>query len=151
MKRKNQNEKKHPGEINMVEKDPLKAEIRFCMCFPDVYEIGMSHLGIQILYDMLNLREDIYCERVYSPWVDLDKIMREQDIPLFQPPGGHSKPQTPVSKRLQRTATSQASPASSPQPPASQSPPNARPPKAPIKGLFHTMKETAWLEMEVFL
>ena len=71
------------GEINMVEKDPLKAEIRFCMCFPDVYEIGMSHLGIQILYDMLNLREDIYCERVYSPWVDLDKIMREQDIPLF--------------------------------------------------------------------
>ena len=53
------------------------------MCFPDVYEIGMSHLGIQILYDMFNTREDIYCERVYSPWVDLDKIMREQKIPLF--------------------------------------------------------------------
>ena len=66
------------GEINMIKKDPSKVDIRFCMCFPDVYEIGMSHLGIQILYDMFNLRDDIYCERVYSPWVDLDKIMREQ-------------------------------------------------------------------------
>ena len=71
------------GEINMVKKDPSKVDIRFCMCFPDVYEIGMSHLGIQILYDMFNTREDIYCERVYSPWVGLDKIMREQKIPLF--------------------------------------------------------------------
>lgn len=71
------------GEINMVVKDPRKVDIRFCMCFPDVYEIGMSHLGIQILYDMFNQREDIYCERVYSPWVDLDQIMREQHIPLF--------------------------------------------------------------------
>ena len=71
------------GEINMVKKDPSKVEIRFCMCFPDVYEIGMSHLGIQILYDMFNQREDVYCERVYSPWVDLDSIMREQKIPLF--------------------------------------------------------------------
>uniref|UniRef100_UPI003AB369DC TIGR03960 family B12-binding radical SAM protein n=1 Tax=Hungatella sp. TaxID=2613924 RepID=UPI003AB369DC len=53
------------------------------MCFPDVYEIGMSHLGMQILYDMFNRREDIYCERVYSPWTDLDKIMREKNIPLF--------------------------------------------------------------------
>lgn len=71
------------GEINMVKKDPNKVDIRFCMCFPDVYEIGMSHLGIQILYDMFNQREDIYCERVYSPWADLDKIMREKNIPLF--------------------------------------------------------------------
>lgn len=71
------------GEINMVKKDPRKVDIRFCMCFPDVYEIGMSHLGIQILYDMFNQRDDIYCERVYSPWVDLDQIMREQHIPLF--------------------------------------------------------------------
>lgn len=71
------------GEINMIKKDPSKVDIRFCMCFPDVYEIGMSHLGIQILYDMFNLREDIYCERVYSPWVDLDQIMREKKIPLF--------------------------------------------------------------------
>lgn len=71
------------NEINMVKKDLDKIDIRFAMCFPDVYEIGMSHLGIQILYDMFNKREDTYCERVYSPWVDLDKIMREQNIPLF--------------------------------------------------------------------
>ncbi len=71
------------GEVNMQVKDKNKAEIRFCMCFPDVYEIGMSHLGIQILYDILNRREDTYCERVYSPWVDMDKLMREKNIPLF--------------------------------------------------------------------
>lgn len=71
------------GEVNMIVKDPSKVDIRFCMCFPDVYEIGMSHLGIQILYDMFNRREDTYCERVYSPWVDLDKLMREKKIPLF--------------------------------------------------------------------
>lgn len=71
------------GEINMVQKDKSQVDIRFCMCFPDVYEIGMSHLGIQILYDMFNKRDDIYCERVYSPWCDLDKIMREKGIPLF--------------------------------------------------------------------
>ena len=64
-------------------KDKNKVDIRFAMCFPDVYEIGMSHLGIQILYDMFNQREDVWCERVYSPWTDLDKIMREQHIPLF--------------------------------------------------------------------
>lgn len=71
------------NEINMVKKDKDAVDIRFCMCFPDVYEIGMSHLGIQILYDMFNQREDVYCERVYSPWVDLDSIMREKNIPLF--------------------------------------------------------------------
>ena len=71
------------GEVNTVMKDSAKADIRFAMCFPDVYEIGMSHLGMQILYDMFNRREDIYCERVYSPWTDLDKIMREKNIPLF--------------------------------------------------------------------
>jgi len=71
------------NEINMVVKDPKKVDVRFCMCFPDVYEIGMSHLGIQILYDMFNQREDTYCERVYSPWPDLDQIMREKKIPLF--------------------------------------------------------------------
>jgi len=64
-------------------KDKEKVAIRFAMCFPDVYEIGMSHLGIQILYDMFNRREDTWCERVYSPWIDLDRIMREQHIPLF--------------------------------------------------------------------
>lgn len=71
------------NEINMVKKDPRSVEVRFCMCFPDVYEIGMSHLGIQILYDMFNKWEDTYCERVYSPWPDLDQIMRERKIPLF--------------------------------------------------------------------
>lgn len=71
------------NEINMVKKDPRSVEVRFCMCFPDVYEIGMSHLGIQILYDMFNKWEDTYCERVYSPWPDLDQIMRERNIPLF--------------------------------------------------------------------
>ncbi len=71
------------GEVNMVVKDPSQVDIRFAMCFPDVYEIGMSHLGIQILYDMFNHRKDTYCERVYSPWTDLDKIMRERKIPLF--------------------------------------------------------------------
>ena len=75
------------GEVNSVDKRKALAEgrirTRFCMCFPDVYEIGMSHLGIQILYHMLNSREDIWCERVYSPWTDLDPIMRERKIPLF--------------------------------------------------------------------
>ncbi|MEF9917233.1 MAG: TIGR03960 family B12-binding radical SAM protein [Lachnospiraceae bacterium] len=71
------------NEVNSVTKDPDKVDIRFCMCFPDVYEIGMSHLGIQILYDMFNRREDTWCERVYSPWVDLHAIMKEQQIPLF--------------------------------------------------------------------
>ena len=72
------------NEVNSVNKaDDPKVDIRFAMCFPDVYEIGMSHLGIQILYGMLNQWEDVWCERVYSPWVDLDKIMREKNIPLF--------------------------------------------------------------------
>ncbi len=71
------------NEVNSVMKDKDKIDIRFVMCFPDVYEIGMSHLGIQILYDMFNRREDVWCERVYSPWVDLDQIMREEQIPLF--------------------------------------------------------------------
>ena len=71
------------NEVNSVVKDKNKIDIRFCMCFPDVYEIGMSHLGIQILYDMFNQREDTWCERVYSPWPDLHKIMKEKNIPLF--------------------------------------------------------------------
>lgn len=71
------------GEINSIMKDRERVDIRFAMCFPDVYEIGMSHLGIQILYDMLNRFEDTWCERVYSPWMDLDEIMRREQIPLF--------------------------------------------------------------------
>ena len=71
------------GEVNSVMKDRDKVDIRFAMCFPDVYEIGMSHLGIQILYDMFNRMEGVWCERVYSPWTDLDAVMREEHIPLF--------------------------------------------------------------------
>lgn len=71
------------GEVNAVIKDKNQVDIRFAMCFPDLYEIGMSHLGIQIIYDMFNKRPDVWCERVYSPWLDLDKIMRERNIPLF--------------------------------------------------------------------
>ena len=71
------------GEPGAVMKNASEVEVRFAMCFPDVYEIGMSHLGIQILYDMFNRREDTWCERVYSPWVDLDRIMRRDHIPLF--------------------------------------------------------------------
>ena len=71
------------GEFNSVMKDKNKVDIRFAMCFPDVYEIGMSNLGMMILYNMFNEREDVWCERVFSPWMDLDKIMREEHIPLF--------------------------------------------------------------------
>ena len=71
------------NELNSIVKDKNKVDIRFAMCFPDVYEIGMSHLGIQILYDMFNKMDDVWCERVYSPWPDLHKIMKEEQIPLF--------------------------------------------------------------------
>ncbi len=71
------------NEVNSVVKDPEKVDIRFAMCFPDVYEIGMSHLGMQILYHMFNEREDTWCERVFSPWTDLDQVMRQENIPLF--------------------------------------------------------------------
>lgn len=71
------------NEVNAVMKNKDEVQVRFAMCFPDVYEIGMSHLGIQIIYDMLNQFEDVWCERVYSPWVDLDAIMRKEHIPLF--------------------------------------------------------------------
>ncbi len=69
------------GEPNSVMKDD--ADIRFVMCFPDVYEIGMSHIGMQILYGMFNSMPDVWCERLFSPWTDLDRIMRERNIPLF--------------------------------------------------------------------
>ena len=71
------------GEINEIIKEKEHMAVRFAICFPDVYEIGMSHLGIQIIYDMLNKFEDVWCERVYSPWPDLHKIMKSENIPLF--------------------------------------------------------------------
>ncbi len=70
-------------EYNAVIKRKEEVDVRFAMCFPDVYEIGMSHLGIQILYDMFNHMEGVWCERVYSPWLDLDAILRKEHIPLF--------------------------------------------------------------------
>ena len=71
------------GEVNAVMKNKEDVDIRFAMAFPDVYEIGMSNLGMMILYDMFNKRDDVWCERLFSPWTDLDKIMREKHIPLF--------------------------------------------------------------------
>lgn len=69
------------AEMNMVVKED--AEVRFALCFPDVYEIGMSHLGSRILYHVLNSRKDTYCERVYAPWPDMEKSLREANMPLF--------------------------------------------------------------------
>ncbi|MGN0385796.1 MAG: TIGR03960 family B12-binding radical SAM protein [Lachnospiraceae bacterium] len=71
------------GEVNSVVKNKDEVDMRIAFCFPDVYEIGMSHLGIQILYDMFNRFDGVWCERVYSPWTDLDAIMRKENIPLF--------------------------------------------------------------------
>ena len=71
------------GEVNSVMKDPKEVTTRVAFCFPDVYEIGMSNLGMMLLYNMFNKRPDVWCERVYSPWLDLDKLMREKNIPLF--------------------------------------------------------------------
>ena len=70
------------NEMHAVYKD-RNIPVRFAMCFPDVYEIGMSHLGIQILYELFNQREDTWCERVFSPWTDMDRLMREHGVPLF--------------------------------------------------------------------
>ena len=71
------------GEVGSIIKDKSKVDIRFAFCFPDTYEIGMSHLGMKILYSQFNEREDIWCERVFAPWIDFEKVMRENDIPLF--------------------------------------------------------------------
>ena len=71
------------GELNQVVKDPKSVDIRCAFCFPDVYEVGMSHLGTRILYHTLNLREDTYCERVFAPWPDMEKELRDNDIELY--------------------------------------------------------------------
>ncbi|MDP4143872.1 MAG: TIGR03960 family B12-binding radical SAM protein [Bacillota bacterium] len=71
------------GEFNSCIKDKNKVDIRFAFCFPDVYEVGMSHLGMKILYYVLNQREDTYCERVFAPWPDMEMQMRENNIPLY--------------------------------------------------------------------
>ncbi len=69
-------------EINSIRKDPAGARLNFCLAFPDVYEVGMSHLGIQILYHILNSKNGVACERVFAPWVDMEKVLREKGIPL---------------------------------------------------------------------
>lgn len=71
------------GEINSVIKNKEDVDIRFAFCFPDTYEIGMSHLGMKILYSQFNSREDIWCERVFAPWLDFEEVMRRENIPLF--------------------------------------------------------------------
>lgn len=65
------------GELGMVKKNPADVDIRFAFCFPDNYEVGMSHLGMKILYHLLNERADTYCERVFAPWPDMEEKMRE--------------------------------------------------------------------------
>ncbi|MED9821974.1 MAG: TIGR03960 family B12-binding radical SAM protein [Christensenellales bacterium] len=71
------------GEMNAVIKDPDSVAIRYAFAFPDVYEVGMSHLGSRILYDIINKREDALCERVFTPWVDMADLMRAEQVPLF--------------------------------------------------------------------
>ena len=71
------------GELNSVVKDKTKVDLRFAFCFPDTYEIGMSHLGMKILYSLINSRDNYWCERVFAPDTDMEKVMREQSIPLF--------------------------------------------------------------------
>lgn len=71
------------GELNSVVKDKDKVKLRYAFCFPDSYEIGMSHLGIKILYSIANEREDVWCERVFAPWHDMEEQMRKNNIPLY--------------------------------------------------------------------
>ena len=71
------------GEINAIHKDPLSAEVLFALAFPDVYEVGMSHLGSHILYHLLNQRPDVVCDRVYAPWIDMESLLRDIGLPLF--------------------------------------------------------------------
>lgn len=71
------------GELNSVVKDRSKVDVRFAFCFPDAYDVGMSHIGMKILYSLKNARENWWCERVFAPWVDFEELMRENDIPLY--------------------------------------------------------------------
>ena len=71
------------GELNSIIKDKTKVKLRYAFCFPDSYEIGMSHLGIKILYDCANARDDVWCERVFAPWHDMEALMRERKLPLY--------------------------------------------------------------------
>lgn len=69
-------------EINVIRKDPADINVKFCLAFPDVYEVGMSHLGIQILYHILNGKKGVACERAFAPWIDMEKVLKGKKIPL---------------------------------------------------------------------
>ena len=71
------------GELNSVIKDKSEVELRYAFCFPDTYEIGSSHLGMKILYSLVNAREDAWCERVFAPWTDMEQLMRENGVELY--------------------------------------------------------------------
>ena len=71
------------GEVNIVKKDLDKMDVKFAFCFPDTYEVGMSHLGMKILYSLINAQENMCCERVFAPWVDMEEQMRAHGIPLY--------------------------------------------------------------------
>lgn len=71
------------GEVNSIKKDLSCVDVKVCLCFPDVYEVGMSHFGLRILYDLINRRPDYAAERVFSPWVDMEEKLRSEGIPLF--------------------------------------------------------------------
>ena len=78
------------GELNSVVKDKTQVKLRYAFCFPDTYEIGMSHLGMKILYSIANERKDIWCERVFAPWHDMEEQMRKHSIPLYALESGDS-------------------------------------------------------------
>ena len=71
------------GEVGQIMKDKSKIDVRFAFCFPDIYDVGMSHLGMKILYSLMNARENYWCERVFAPWTDMEEIMRREGIPLY--------------------------------------------------------------------
>lgn len=71
------------GELNSFSKDKNSVDIRLAFCFPDVYEVGMSHLGTKILYYTLNQRKDTFCERAFAPWPDMEDLMRKNNIPMY--------------------------------------------------------------------
>ncbi len=71
------------GEMGSIQKDREEVDLRFAFCFPDLYEVGMSHLGMKILYSLINAQEGMWCERVFAPDTDFEAIMRQEKIPLY--------------------------------------------------------------------
>ncbi|MDE7122159.1 MAG: B12-binding domain-containing radical SAM protein, partial [Oscillospiraceae bacterium] len=71
------------GEVGEIIKDKSRIDVRFAFCFPDIYDVGMSHLGMKILYALTNQRENYWCERVFAPWTDMEEIMRREHILLY--------------------------------------------------------------------